>query len=245
MSPDPRVSFLPLPGAQAHPAGTAHETRPGIGSGPDEPPPRADPLPLGDPLLGGDPLPLGDPLPFRASNADETRCLLEQGLVRRVIADVLVAIDAPNSRAVRARAIALLIPDPARPSGSGWVTGFSSAAWLHTGFAGSGRRAPEELHVIIPPGRRRPRADGVRGRQVALRPEQVMFLDGVPVTNPVRTAADVARDLPADAALAALRQLGELSGVRPHQVITMLSGMRYARGAANARRLVNDWAEER
>jgi hypothetical protein len=183
-------------------------------------------------------------LPFRRGSlpAAEAGRLLEQGLVRLVIADVLVAIDAPDSREIRAAAAALLIPDQVRAD-LGWVVGFDSAAWLHTGF-GPGQPASAELQVIITPGRRRPTSPVVRGRQVALGADQIGFLGGIAVTDPVRTAADVARDLPTVQALSALRRLGELAGVRPHQVIQVLAAMRYARGAATARQLVKKWAEE-
>jgi propanediol dehydratase small subunit len=63
------------------------------------------------------------------------------------------------------------------------------------------------------------------------------------VTDPVRTAADVARDLPPDQAVAALRRLGELCGVRPHEVLEMLGIMRYSRGAATARQVIKRWTE--
>jgi hypothetical protein len=183
-------------------------------------------------------------LPFRAEDClAEADQLLKQGLVRRVIADVLVAFDAPDSREIRSSAVSLLIPAELRAS-AGWVVGFGSAAWLHTGLGTAGSH-PAKLEVIIPPGRRRPRLPGVRGRQVALAPDQVIFVGPVPVTDPVRTAADVARDLPADEAVAALRRLGELCGVRPHHVLQVLATMRYARGAATARQVVKTWTEER
>jgi hypothetical protein len=182
--------------------------------------------------------------PFRPNGCPaEADQLLKQGLARRVIADVLVARDAPDSREVRAAAAALLIPVEFQAS-SGWVVGFGSAAWLHTGASSAPATPPGELQVIIPPGRRRPKLPGVRGRQVALTPDQVIFLGPVPVTDPVRTAADVARDLPVDEAAAALRRLDELCGVRPHQVLQALAGMRYARGVATARQVVRAWAEE-
>jgi hypothetical protein len=186
-----------------------------------------------------------DLVPFRpvdAASRAEAQHLLAQGLVRRVVADVLVAFDAPDSTEVRCAAVALLLGP--RPGGDpGWVVGFGSAAWLHAGTAAVGV-VPARLDVILQNGRRRPRSGAVRGRQVVLPREQAMSLYGIPVTNPIRTAADVARDLPADQALIALRRLGELSSVRPHQVAHLLGGMRYARGAATARRVVGAWAQE-
>jgi AbiEi antitoxin C-terminal domain len=183
--------------------------------------------------------------PFRRAElpAAEADGLLEQRLARRVIADVLVAFDVPDSREIRSAAVALLVPEKVQEEHN-WVLGFTSAAWLHTGFGAAGRDGPAELQVIIPPGRRRPRTIGIRGRQIALPAEHVTFVDGIAVTHPIRTAADVARDLPTAEALPALRRLGELAGVRPDQVLRLLATMRYARGAATARRLIRDWAEQ-
>ena len=184
-------------------------------------------------------------LPFRTVDCpDEAAQLLKQGLVRCVVADVMVAFDTPDSRPVRAAAAGLLIPEAARTAVTGpeWVIGFSSAAWLHTGFTGA-TAVPDELEVIVPPGRRRPRRHGVRGRQVTLAAEQVTYVGPVAVTDPVRTAADVARDLAAPVAVAALRRLGELYDVRPDDVLQVLASMRYARGAATARQAVRAWAD--
>jgi hypothetical protein len=190
--------------------------------------------------------PTEEVLPFRTLDCpEEARQLLKQGLVRSVIADVMVAFDVPDSQQVRTLAAELLIPQAARVDpgrGSGWVVGFSSAAWLHTGFTPT-PEPPSELHVIVPPGRRRPRTAGVRGRQVVLTPEQVTYLGAVPVTDPVRTAVDVARDLSSTDAVPALHRLGELCGVRPHDVLETLTTMRYARGAANARRTIKLWTD--
>ncbi len=182
--------------------------------------------------------------PFRAEACGaEADQLLKQGLVRRVIADVLVAFDAPDSREIRASAAGLLIPPDLRAN-AGWVVGYGSAAWLHTGPGAADQQPPAALQVIVQPGRRRPKLPGVRGRQAVLAPDHVIFLGPIPVTDPVRTAADVARDLPADEAVAALRRLGELCGVRPHNVLQLLATMRYARGAATGRQVVRAWTEE-
>ncbi len=145
---------------------------------------------------------------------------------------------------MRIAAIGLLLPREARLERV-WVVGFASAAWLHTGTAGSRQPPPEHLQVIVSPGQRRPRAPAPGGRQVALDADHVLFFGDLAVTTPVRTAADVARDLPDDEALAALRRLGEVCDVRPHQVIQLLAQMRYARGVAAGRALVNLWAEDR
>jgi transcriptional regulator with AbiEi antitoxin domain of type IV toxin-antitoxin system len=182
--------------------------------------------------------PLSEATPFQVAAAEAER-LLTTALARRVVGDVLVAVAAPDSLAVRCAAARLLLPPP---PGS-FVVGFGSAAWL---LAGAGAvPAPGRLDVVIPPGRRRPVSPVLRVRQVPLPASSVVTVGGVPVTTPVRTAADVARDLPPEVALPALRRLGELAEVRPHQVLTELNAMRYARGAATGRRVVRRWAEER
>jgi hypothetical protein len=164
-------------------------------------------------------------------------------MARELIADVLVPVDAPDSRKIRAAAVRLLLR-PAEGRDPDWVIGFGSAAWLHTGFSGSTSAPLPQLQVIIPSGARAPKWAAIQGRQVRLAPEHVMFLENVRVTDPNRTAADVARDLPEDQALQVLHRLGQLTEARPHQVLAVLASMRYARGAAIARHLVMRWSDE-
>lgn len=234
-----RIRPLPSAGAQDGALCAPDGDPPGSSGRVPNGPGLSGPIPSG-PVPSG-PVPVDCP-PFRRADCPgEADRLLGLGLVRQVVADVLVAFDAPESREVRAGAVALLVPALAAAGGD-WVVGFASAAWLHTG-RGAQARPPEEVHVIVPPGRRRPNAAGLRGRQLRLPPEQVMYVGAVAVTVPVRTAADVARDLPAAQAVPVLRRLGELTDVRPHHVLQLLTTMRYARGAATARQVVRTWAE--
>jgi hypothetical protein len=182
--------------------------------------------------------------PFLAADPRETDRLLAEGLARRVLGDVLVATGAPDSREVRALAAGLLIPPRIRAAG-GWVVGFGSASWVYTGlrFLTGEPGPPPVLQVIVPPGQRRPGSPGVRGRQVRLGDRDVAFLHDLLITSPVRTAADIARDLPPQRAMPLLLAMEELCGVRPRRVLAQLGQMRYARGAAQARQLVLRWAE--
>lgn len=181
--------------------------------------------------------------PFRRRECPaEADQLLGLGFLRPVVADVLVSFDAPDSPAVRAEAAAVLIPAHRREEEPLWVVGYASAAWLHTGLT-AGREPPVELEILVPPGWRRPDRPGLRGRQLQLAPEHVTYVGPVAVTTPLRTAADVARDLPADLAVPILNRLGELTGVRPHQVLHLLTSLRHVRGVVGARKVIRTWAD--
>ncbi len=186
-------------------------------------------------------------LPFRIP-ADplgrEHDRLLAEGLARPVIADILVSTGTPDSVDIRSAAARLLLTPLLRAMPPGWAVGFESAAWLHSGIPRDGRPAPHQLQVIIPRGRRRPLSPWLRARQVPLPLEQIVLVGPVPVTDPLRTAADIARDRPDLEALEVLRRLGEFCGVRPHEVVEQLESMPRARGVAKARRLVREWELE-
>ena len=177
--------------------------------------------------------------PFRVDDVSETHRLIGGGLVRTLVADVLIASDLPVDRTIRAGAGALLVP-----SGCGAV-GFASAAWVLTGWW-PGPEPPARLELVVPPGRTRPPAGrALRIRQVPLAGTDVMVLGTLAVTTPVRTAVDVARDLPAFQALAALRALRRETEVLPEQALARLAGLPSARGVVRARRVLTGWAVER
>jgi hypothetical protein len=190
--------------------------------------------------------------PFRSGTAlTEAQRLLDDGLIRHVVADVFVARDVPDSLQLRTSAAALLLPSRRRQEQS-WVVGFESAAWVHTGWRApaaaladvdAGEPVRARLDVIISAGRGRPLDPWIRARQAQLGGTEIMLLHGVPVSDPIRTAADIARELPSAAALCALQRLGELAQVTPGQVLNQLTTMRYARGAAKARAIITAWQE--
>lgn len=185
------------------------------------------------------------PGPFLFARGAERAALLGEGLAREVLAGILVPSDVPITRSIRARAVRAKLGHREIHVNHGRCLGFSTAAWLHTGACAgdSGVRVPARLDLVIGRNRRSPRLPDVRVRQVDVPPEQVQVVEGVLVTGPVRTAADIARDLPRTQALPVLRLLQEMHDVHPPQVIDLLQGMPYARGAAVARFTVHDWAE--
>ncbi len=144
---------------------------------------------------------------------------------------------------LRAEAALLLVP-PRRLHDHSWVVGHASAAWIHTGWRLPDPASRARLDVIISAGRNRPSDPWIRARQARLDGTEVVVLHGLPVSDPIRTAADIARELPAGPAIQVLQRLGELAQVTPAQVLHRLGDMRYARGAATARTTISIWAEQ-
>lgn len=184
--------------------------------------------------------------------------LLRDGLAREVLPGVLVAADEPVTEQVRALAVRHQLGQWETDSSRGRCLGYTTAAWIYTGVwpfeatgstAGPGIANPGRsdsswrLDLVIGRNRRSPRLPHVRVRQVDVPAEHLQPIAGLLVTRPLRTAADVARDLPQPAALALLWQLQELHDVHPPQVLDVLRAMPYARGAAVARTTVQAWAD--
>jgi len=175
----------------------------------------------------------------------EQQALIREGLAREVLDGVLVAGDVPVTPQVRVAAVSLKLGRREVDPDLGRCLGFATAAWVATGVCpgrprGSG---PARIDLVVGRHRRSPRLPGLHARQIDVPGEHLQVTAGVLVTRPVRTAADLARDLPEDQALPALRSLQELADVHPPQVLRILAAMRYARGAAAARAIVRSWAE--
>jgi hypothetical protein len=177
-------------------------------------------------------------VPFLAMEEElpEMASLARNGLVRRVVGRVHVAADIRDSPAVRATALRLLLPRrlllvPAVLSGP-------TACWLAVGGP-----SPTGLDLIVPPrvGRTAPR--GIRVHQMRLEADDVRPLGGLFLTEPDRTAVDIARGVPPDQALPSLRRLRSATGVGPDAVASRLDRMRGARGARQARRTIQLWRE--
>ncbi|MYW04977.1 type IV toxin-antitoxin system AbiEi family antitoxin domain-containing protein [Streptomyces sp. SID3343] len=118
------------------------------------------------------------------------RRLVRDGDVRRVLHGVYVGAHIEDSLLVRARAAVMVLP-------RGAVVCGRSAAELHGVRSppdprdGARRTAPVE--VVVPVGFTPPRRHGCRARVMALTAEETVSIAGIPVTSPVRTAADLAR----------------------------------------------------
>lgn len=125
--------------------------------------------------------------PFRGSEVCRagllTRDQLRNRRWRRLLTDVYVSADLPDTPELRLRAVRLAAPPGAVASGA-------TAAWLY----GADVRWPDEpLEITLPRGTAfRPRP-GLSVRRAELLPEDVTEHRGLLVTTPIRTGLDLAR----------------------------------------------------
>jgi len=122
--------------------------------------------------------------------------MLRDGVLLAVTDGVAVTGPRPPDRDDRARAVSSALPRHG-------VVGRDSAAWVH-----SGRRTPARTCVLVPVGVRRPEPRADRWcAETTFDDDDVVVLDGVPVTSLERTAVDVARWYDPDTAVALLADL--------------------------------------
>ena len=156
---------------------------------------------------------------------------VEDGRLRRVFHNVYVDADVPDSPELRAAAAGLVLPDR-------MVVCDRSAAWLHgiDHYEPTALDVPPDLEVVARSGQRTT-LDGTRGGVRTLAPEDVMLLDGVAVTTPLRTAADLACRRGRLAAAAVLDQLARHHGVTSAQLRSLLPRYAGRRGVTQLREL--------
>jgi hypothetical protein len=119
------------------------------------------------------------------------------------------------------------------------------AAWLWTGRKGViAGRAAAALHrakwidpstpieMIAEHTRRR---NGVIVHEERIAPDELTYIDDLPVTSAARTALDIARHLPRDIAVAHLDALAAATGVTYDDVTELAQRYRGARGVRRAR----------
>lgn len=119
------------------------------------------------------------------------------------------------------------------------------AAWLWTGRSGiiAGRAAAALLgakwvdastpiELITEHTRPRP---GVIVREERIAPDEITYIGEMRITNPARTALDLARHLPRDAAVAHLDALAAATGVSAADALLLAGRYRGARGIRRAR----------
>ena len=158
-----------------------------------------------DGFLLGEHFPLPRDTAFTRQHAREAglnqrhlSALVEQGLLRRVLRGVYAATQAPDSVLFRAHALGLVVTECA-------VVTDRTAAWLH-GVPILERGAHLEAPPISVCERvdSRVRRGDVDGRRRQLLDRDVMELDGIRVTTPIRTGLDLGRRLWRFDALAAI-----------------------------------------
>lgn len=195
-------------------------------------------------------LPLPQPVPSRLdplivgrdlSPAEASR-LCGDGVLVRCVGDVVVepaTLGDPGQRA--ACVLAALRHERIDPDL--WVVAQQAALWVHAG--GPPRSTWPALDTVVLLG---PRGRSTRYRGTAVHrqgvpgADEIRRLDGLRLTTPARTGADLARLLPPQAAHAALDRLRAATGLGRRDVEAALAAQRGARGVATARRTVAGWA---
>jgi hypothetical protein len=159
--------------------------------------------------------------------------LVEEGLLRRLIRNVYAAAQLRDSLALRAEALALVVPDDA-------VVTDRTAGWLH----GADVLAPGD-HERVPPvsvfrrhSGTRLRNDLVLSGERTLRRDDVVELHGLRVTSPLRTAWDLGRLLHRDSAIGALDALLRVGGFERAALLAGVERFAKQRGVRQLRELV-------
>jgi hypothetical protein len=178
--------------------------------------------------------------PFTSAQAREAglnRWALTQavaaGEVRRVLTDVYVARDAPDTLELRARAAALVLGEHA-------VVVDRSAAWL---WGVDVLRASEldvcpRLETYVVSGCKRVTRREAGGGERDLAPRDIARLGTVRLTTPLRTSLDLACRLSPYQALAALDAFARIHGITTFDLMHELPRFRRRRGVVQARRLI-------
>lgn len=189
-------------------------------------------------------IPIPHHRPFRRAE------VLAAGVPRRALDDAVRSgvLDVPfrgvylpahldSSPEARAAAVGLVLP-------RGAAVARTTAAWLHGVDARlPGRhREPPPLECVVRAGATPIRRAGLMCVASALPSDQVADVAGVPVTTPVRTAADVARFSPRFIGLGALDAFARSGAAAPDDVMALLRRHPGERFVARARELV-EWCD--
>jgi very-short-patch-repair endonuclease len=121
----------------------------------------------------------------------DLRSMLDGGEIREVVRGAYVSVDVPDSITVRAGALSRVVPPRA-------VVCRRTAAWLHgvDAMALGAHLDMPPTEVLVPAETAATRREGVIGYSGKLRDDEVVEIDGVLYTSPVRTALDLGRWLP-------------------------------------------------
>jgi putative AbiEi antitoxin of type IV toxin-antitoxin system len=189
------------------------------------------------PLLdAGFPLPLDVPFTLAQAVAAgvsdyRLRVLEHEGLVRRIVKGVYVAAQTPDGMLLRARALALVVPHRA-------VVVDETAWWFWTGLLPSGS------HKGVPPLQvfHRHRHSRLRNRLCdsgsrMFLPSDVVRLEGLIISTPLRTALDLGRLLHRDRAIGALDSLLRLGVFSREELLESVERFKGMRGVRQLRPL--------
>lgn len=192
---------------------------------------------LGFPLLDASfPLPIDAPFTLsQALDAGITRhrlrALAKLGFVRRIIKGVYVAAHVQDSRDLRARALLLITPDHC-------VVTDWTACWLWTGLLPpNGHLADPAPSMFRVAGHDRLRNGICTSGQRSFRPEDLVVVDGLTVTTPIRTAWDLGRLAYRDQAIGAIDALLGLGDFAKAEFVGGVERFKGERGVVQLRDL--------
>lgn len=194
-------------------------------------------LPLALPLLDDRfPLPLDRPFTLRQAierglTEHRLRVLKRRGFVRRVRKGVYVAAQVADTRALRAQALALVVPH------TGVVTDWS-ACWFWTGIDAPGDHE-QEPPLSVFHRHRHTRLDNAitEGGSRSFRPSDTTRVGGVNITTPIRTAWDLGRLVHRDRALGGMDALCRQGTFDTLELVDGVSRFKGARGVVQLRSL--------
>lgn len=176
------------------------------------------------------PLPLDRPFTYRAAqreaglDSNDLHWLVSKGFLRRPLKSVYVAAQVPDSVSLRCACLRLVVPPDA-------VICDRHAGWLHGAemvLAPGEHLALAPIRIFLPGGEgRRLRNDLADSGERTLLREDIVEIDGLRVTSPIRTAWDLGRHRWPDRSLSALDQMLRLGLFDKEELV---SGVKRFRG---------------
>jgi hypothetical protein len=160
------------------------------------------------------------------------RRAVEEGEVTHVLTDVYVDGRPDDTLELRLACLRLVLPPHA-------VVVDRTAAWLwDVSPARTSSAEPQPLDVFVLRGHTRLRRRGADSGERDLMPRDLVLLDGILVTAPLRTALDLACRCRREDALVALDGFARVHGVTQADLVAMLPRFRGRRGIVQARGLI-------
>jgi len=162
---------------------------------------------------------------------ERLRKMFAVGMLRREFRGVYVDAHVPDSRRGRLRALRLVTPDNA-------VICDETAAWvMGLDVFAPGMRHDFRPAMVLRHGGSRIVRPGSRGRQAILPSEDVVYVDGVHVTSPVRTVSDLLRKMYRPYALAAADAFAAAGLIDIDEIVAYVARLKGYRGIVQARSL--------
>ncbi|MGA8846822.1 MAG: type IV toxin-antitoxin system AbiEi family antitoxin domain-containing protein [Nocardioides sp.] len=189
-------------------------------------------------LNASSPLPLDRPFTTTMARAEgitteQLRALTGRGYLRRIIKGVYVASQLPDSTSLRCLALALVVPEDCVvvDRHAGWLLGAEMV------LAPNEHIDPLPIAVFRPSGMGRLRNNLTDSGERNLGEKDVLELNGVRVTTPLRTACDLGRVRSTDRAIASLDAMLRLGAFTHDELVYEVERFRRMRWVTTLRTL--------